>query len=251
MARGLSSSVPGESRHLLGDAELIFNGVCDGGFELENSCANHDANTSYDEANTGLLLRGVPGVTNMPGSTAASGTVASYPAGIAHALFAARIAACDGEIARAVDQLKRLLQSHPRLLVGWRELAACYELADQRHAAMAALDCGVRAVCAREAKRSQANVAPLHLHLGASQFLSGQAGEGLARVGDAFRGGKGGAVGHVLRGLISLKQGKASSATAAFARAREADPTIRTLVDQLAGVQARASPNETDYIDVK
>lgn len=133
--------------------------------------------------------------------------------------------------------------------MAWRELAACYDLSGQHQSSAAALKCGVQALChvveddgaAGEGAKHRSGVAraaPLYLQMGASSLsVPGQEDVGLASIGDAFRFGKGGVAGHVLRGLVYSRLGKGGSATSALAKAREAglDPALAVLVDQLVG----------------
>lgn len=141
-------------------------------------------------------------------------------------------------------------------MLGWRELSACYELSNQHHAAAAALKCGAQAAgsadsgdSASDGKRRSvsATAAPLYLQMAAGTLMMspGEEDAGLAAVGDAFRLGKGGVVGHVLRGLLNSGLGKDNLAAGSFAKARDAglDPVVATLVDKLA--VARAGPGET------
>lgn len=135
-------------------------------------------------------------------------------------------------------------------MVGWRELAACYELSNQYHAAAAALQCGAEAAGpahdgdSGKRRGGSARAAPLYLQMAAGTLLMspGEEGAGLAAVGDAFRLGKGGAVGHVLRGLLNSGLGKDSLAAGSFVKARDAglDPTVTALVDKLAVERAGA-----------
>lgn len=138
--------------------------------------------------------------------------------------------------------------------MAWRELAACYDLSGQHHSSAAALKCGVQALCpvaddggaaGEDAKhrRGVARAAPLYLQMGASSLsIPGQEDAGLASIGDAFRFGKGGVAGHVLRGLAYSRLGKDGPATSARAKAREAgldaDPAVAVLVDQVVGKAA-------------
>lgn len=78
----------------------------------------------------------------------------------------------------------------------------------------------------------------MYLQMGSSSLsIPGQKDAALASIGDAFRFGKGGVAGHVLRGLVYWRLGKHSPATSALAKAREAglDPAVALLVDQLVG----------------
>lgn len=71
----------------------------------------------------------------------------------------------------------------------------------------------------------------------------GQEDAGLSHVGDAFRAGKGGAAGHVLRGLINARLGKESLAAGALAKAREAGlhPAVAAAVaERFAATKATA-----------
>lgn len=173
---------------------------------------------------------------------------------------------------------KLVLRAQPRSLVVWRELAACYEQWGLRHASTAALKCGAQTRCPvaddgdgdgagagarsgagsnKKLRGSYARAAPLYLQMAANilSMPSGREEEqeedasaaglerGLASVGDAFRFGKGGAAGHVLRGLIHSRLGKDGHATSAFAKAKEAglDPAMAVLLDQLAATQGAAS----------
>lgn len=136
----------------------------------------------------------------------------------------------------AIAQYKRTISLRPRALAGWRELAASFELSGQLHASEAALQCGARAACPGKQKGS-AGAAPLHLQEAGGKLLTARAEESLAPIGDAFRVGKGGAVGHVLRGLINVRLGKAALATQAFGKAKLADPGIAAFVDELAGAE--------------
>lgn len=136
--------------------------------------------------------------------------------------------------------------------MAWRELAACYELFGQHFSSAAASRCGARALCPvvndddaggddTKNRRRFAKAAPLYLQMGANSLLiPGQEYAGLASIGNAFRFGKGGAPGHVLRGLVYSRLGKDGQATSAFAKAKEAglEPAVAILVDQLAAVQA-------------
>lgn len=85
----------------------------------------------------------------------------------------------------------------------------------------------------------------MHLQMGAISLSmsDGQQQEaGLESVGNAFRVGRGGAAGHVLRGLINSRQGKGGLATSALAKATEAglEPAVAALVDQFAASQGKS-----------
>lgn len=151
-----------------------------------------------------------------------------------------------------------MLQVRPRALVAWRELAACYELSGQHRSSAAALKCGVQALCHVadndgsagddiKHRKGVAKAAPLYLQMGANSLLMpGQEEAGLASIGDAFRFGRGGVAGHVLRGLVYSSLGKDGPANSAFAKAKEAglDSEIAVFVDQL--VAARATSIDAD-----
>lgn len=166
-------------------------------------------------------------------STASSSAGSSNEGQFGARLMAARTALCRGE-ADAVGGYKLALRAQPTALVGWRELAACYELSDQHHASVTALECGARTASAGK-ERGSPSAAPLHLQIAKSKLSAQQdEEEGLRSVGDAFRSGKGGVVGHVMRGLMNLRLGKDALATNAFAKAKEADPAVTDFVDMLA-----------------
>jgi len=152
------------------------------------------------------------------------------------------------------SRYKLALRAQPGALVAWRELASCYEVSGRHHSSTAALRCGVRAVSpavdgvdgdGAKQQRGPARAAPLYLQMGAVSLSmpDGQQQEaGLDSVGNAFRVGKGGAAGHVLRGLINSRLGKDGLATSALAKAREAglEPALAALVDQLAASQGES-----------
>ena len=146
-------------------------------------------------------------------------------------LMAARVALCRGQ-ADAIGGYKLALRAQPKTLVRWRELSACYELSDQHRASVSALKCGARTASAGK-ERGSPSAAPLHLQIVTSKFSTQQAEEGLQRVADAFRSGKEGVGGHVMRGLLHLRLRKGSLATNALARAKEADPAVTDFVDIL------------------
>lgn len=150
-------------------------------------------------------------------------------------LFAARAALCGGA-PDVLNKYKEVVRIAPRELLGWRELAACYSLLGQYHASIFALECGARKA-GSSGRKGVASAAPLHLQAAGTKLLTGNAEEGLAFVSRAFRSGKGGAVGHVLRALISLRLDKESLATQAFGKAKEADPRMTAFVDALSEAQ--------------
>lgn len=153
-------------------------------------------------------------------------------------LSAARRALCLAD-SGAIDWYKSALRAQPRALVGWREIAACYEVLGQHHASAVALACGVQAACANSSDGGSTRAAPLYLQKAASKLVAGRADEGLSFVGEAFRAGKGCVVGHVLRGIMSLQLGKDKMATQAFVKAREAaDPAVTLFVERFAETQA-------------
>ncbi|CAB1097731.1 unnamed protein product [Ectocarpus sp. CCAP 1310/34] len=191
-----------------------------------------------------------------------TGKTKSFPA----ALMAARLAAHGGVDGHgghedAIKRYKLALREEPRALVGWRELAVCYQLSNQHNAATAALECGAQAAgpagsgdCASSGKRRSvsATAAPLYLQLAAGTLMMspGEEDAGLAAVGDAFRLGKGGAVGHVLRGLLYSGLGKDSLAAGSFSKAREAglDPAVAALADKVSVPRAGQGGTQKDAV---
>lgn len=158
-------------------------------------------------------------------------------ASFAAALSAARTSACFGHVEESQKEVlvryKRVIRMRPRFLTAWREIAACYELLGCFRASLAALDGGLRANSSGGG-RALSVAAPLHLHSAVIKLgLPGRAGEGLESVGEAFRAGRGGAVGYLLRGLLNARLGKDSAASNALGRAREADPSIAGLVERI------------------
>lgn len=248
----LSSSDSAASRDLLGHAQVIYGGVADaspgpkrppllpGQEEIPLSVSTLEANYC------GLLLSA--GQASSATAAAAmseekDAIIPFAPAGSSNEiqfgvhLMSARMALCRGGT-DAVDGYKLALRAQPKALVGWRELAACYELCDQHQASLTALECGARTASAGK-ERGSPSASPLHLQIAASKFSAQQEEEeeevgGLRSVGDAFRCGKGGVVGHVMRGLMNLRLGKSDLATNAFAKAKEADPALADFVDALA-----------------
>lgn len=136
----------------------------------------------------------------------------------------------------AVDRYKGVLRSNPSALVGWQELAQCYGLSGQTNASIVAL-AGGALICSPRIQAgggsSSATVAPLKLRMAATHMVMGRAEGGLSYISDAFRSGKGGAAGHVLRGVISLRLGRNNLATQAFEKAKDVDPAVATLVEGL------------------
>lgn len=149
----------------------------------------------------------------------------------------------------AIHRYKVALQAQPTALVAWRELATCYELSGQHHSSAAALKSGMRILCpvgeddgaggdGTQRRSGAAKVAPLYLQMGANSLsMPGQEEAGLACIGDAFRFGKGGVAGHVLRGLVYSRLGRDGPAVSALGKAKEAglEPAVAVLVDQLVG----------------
>lgn len=140
----------------------------------------------------------------------------------------------------AVDRYKEALRMDPTMMTVWRELAAYYGTCGKHHAAFAALEiasslassssCGETR---RDEKFSCGTAAPLRLQMATNLLRRGEAEQGLAFVGDAFRAGKGGPAGHVLRGLINLKLCKDKVAVQAFQKAKETAPVISRVLDDL------------------
>lgn len=143
-------------------------------------------------------------------------------------LMAARRSLCSAQPRAAVDLYKEALRAEPGSVIAWRELATCCELFGSVDASLAALRCAIRVLA------KSGDIAPVHLHMAAAQLAAGKAEDALPTISEAFRCGKGGAVGFALRGLINSRTGKASMAARAFESAREADPRVSPIVDALA-----------------
>lgn len=142
----------------------------------------------------------------------------------------------------ATERYREALKTNPTMLTAWRELSACYAASGMQQASLAALKNGSMAALwsrssrdprASEEKYSCAVASPLRLQMALNCVKVGRAGEGLTFVGDAFRAGKGGAAGHVVRGLINMNLGNDSLTMQAFKKAKEVDPTVAEILDGL------------------
>lgn len=137
------------------------------------------------------------------------------------------------------ERYKEALRIDPTMLTAWRELAAYYGACGMHHASLAALESAsslASSSCAKtrgEEKISSGPAAPLRLQMAANLLGTGESEEGLAFVGDAFRVGKGGTAGHVLRGFINLRLGKDKLAAQSFEKAKDAEAGIARVVDDL------------------
>ena len=241
----LFSSERAAARDLLGHAQAIYGGISDANCGPTRPLLPPGDEESFslstlEATYCGLLLNAeqVSATTaaarseEKDASIPCSPTESSNERPFGAHLMAARMALCCGQT-DAIEEYKLALRAQPTALVGWRELAACYELSDQLHASVTALECGAR-VASTGKERGSPSAAPLHLQIAASKLSTQQEEDGLSSVGDAFRSGKGGVVGHVMRGLINLRLGKGALATTAFAKAKEADPAVTRFVDMLA-----------------
>lgn len=141
------------------------------------------------------------------------------------------------------QRYREALKSNPIMLTTWRELSACYAASGMQQASLAALESGSMAALsslssrdprASEEKYSCAVASPLRLQMAVHCVKVGRAEEGLAFVGDAFRAGKGGAAGHVVRGFINLSLGNDSLTVHAFKKAKEVEPAITGILERLA-----------------
>lgn len=236
VARALSSpSESSDANASLGDARVVYQGI------IHFSDESPECWSKLEEDYASLLLKNRNAIDEVVEAAGPEGADASFEA----ALSAARTSACSAHAQESKEEVlaryKRAIRMRPRFLAAWREIAACYELLGCFHASMAALDGGLRAnSCGDE--RASSVAAPLHLHSAATKLgLPGRAGEGLESVGEAFRVGRGGAVGYLLRGLLNTRLGKDTAASNAFGRAREADPSVAGLVKKFAAAQALGS----------
>ncbi|CAM9170607.1 unnamed protein product [Ectocarpus sp. 12 AP-2014] len=247
---------PGTRDVMLRDAHSLFRGIPE---------PKSDSGPTRRDGSQDSLLRAEADYLQLllgQNNTHDGSSIESFPA----ALMAARMAAhggVDGHGGRedVIKRYKLALREQPRASVGWRELAACYELSNQHHAAAAALECGAQAAgpagsgdSSSSGKRRgvSATAAPLFLQLAAGTLMMspGEEDAGLAAVGDAFRLGKGGAVGHVLRGLLNSGLGKDSLAAGSFAKARYAglDPTVAALADEVSVSRAGQGGTPKDAV---
>lgn len=225
-------------RNALGDALVIYHGVSNvtSGMEHQDDAVDMAALEAMyigalrcDGQHAADIFSGASDLCRrVCGNDASASFMAS--------LSAARAALCSGA-PDVVDKYKEVVRMKPGVFLGWLELAACYSLLSQYHASMFALECGAQNADSGGQKRA-ASAAPLQVQTAATKLLTGHAEEGLASVSRAFRHGKGGAVGHVLRALISLRLDKENLATQAFGKAKEADPRIAAFVDALSTTQA-------------
>lgn len=256
VGRALSSSSGSkEALQTLRDARVIYQGIAGASQSKAQSHTKSEGESvsTFEVEYASRLLGGGQDPANIAregrvsslvarASAESSPTGSDYP--LARHLAAARTALGKGSEAVAIGRYKEAIRAQPTALVGWRELAAYYEVSNQHRASVAALECGARTACSDKNTKS-ARGAPLYLQLSASKFSMGQNEESLALVSDAFRFGKGGAAGHVLRGLNSQHLGKATLATQGFRKATEEDPTIAALVENIAQSQAPTEAVET------
>eukprot|EP00903_Cladosiphon_okamuranus_P012909 g12052.t2 len=256
-----SASVKPEVRDLmLGDARVLSRGLCEhhnrrngGDKDEDRDCGlGAGVNVSMVHAEADYLQR-LLGLEGSDDAECDGSFVSSLRAARAAALLVADASAGGsngdggGGCEDAIKRYKLALQVQPRALVAWRELAACYEVEGQHNSSAAALKCGAQALCTavdEEVDRGSTSsniakvAAPLYLQMGASSLsMPGQEDAALASIGEAFRFGKGGVAGHVLRGLVYSRLGKDGPATSALAKAREAglDPEVALRVEQLFG----------------
>lgn len=221
---GMSSpSKSSNANASISDARVIYQGINDEGW------------SKFEEDYTSLLLKDRNAL-----DEAAMRGPEDADTSFAAALSAARTSACFGHPEERKKEVlaryKRVIRMRPRFLAAWREIAACYELLGCFRASLAALKAGLRANRSG-GERASSIAAPLHLHSAVIKLgLPGRAGEGLESVGEAFRAGRGGAVGYLLRGLLNARLGKDVVASNAFRRAREVDPSIADLVERVSSL---------------
>lgn len=167
--------------------------------------------------------------------------------GEGRATFPAKLMAARRSLCRAVpgtvDRYKDALRADPGSLVAWRELAEYYELSGSVHASLAALKCGSQVPLAINGKRS-ASAGPLLLKMAAIKLSTGQEEQGLRLITEAFRCGKGGAVGHALRAVINMRTGNERLAARSFESAREIDPDVAKHLDGLVSFEGKGSAQE-------
>ncbi|KAG5190631.1 hypothetical protein JKP88DRAFT_352627 [Tribonema minus] len=168
---------------------------------------------------------------------------------VVSALARARRAAAAGDTAAAIAAYKELAAAAPGTAAAWQELSACYEAQGRSAAAVAALQCGLRATgdgggggesaedagdggggTAAAAAQQQQQCMALHLQLALLQQRRGDLDAALQSADRACmagrRGGKGGkaapAAAEFVRAAIWHAAGKAKQASSGFERAMAA-----------------------------
>lgn len=238
VAQALSSSGGQDALGYLGPALGIYNSIAAADSGLEDEQQDQKALAAIEADYIKMLLAdGVAPQTATLEEVDHSDESAARDS--PHRSFASKLMSARSSLRAtypsAVEQYKDVVRSDPRSLIAWRELAACYQLFGSDHASFTALKSGSRVPRAL-VQGDLASAAPLHLQMGANALVTGREKEALSIVDGAFRCGKGGAAGHVLRGVINAQMGKDGLAGEELKKAREADPAISGVVDRLSPV---------------
>lgn len=245
-----------ETRAFLAAAHRIYARIGTADWSPEN-CAGHPTSLTTMEAEyCGSILTGdgksvgddADSAGGRDGERAQDGA-ANKPTdtGDGRATFPAKLMAARRSLRRAVpgtvDRYKDALRTNPDSLVAWRELAEYYELSGSVQASLAALKCGSQVPRAINGKPS-ASAAPLLLKMATTKLSTGQEEQGLRLITEAFRCGKGGAVGHALRAVINTRTGNERLAARSFESAREIDPDVAKHLNGLVSFEGKGSAPE-------